>query len=145
MTKLDTTSNHKIWGEDHIDLIFGQVTYEPGAPKDAPRWLWMCDCAECKKLDRDKREIHAPFKSKLAAERDAYKWLRAIKGEPPPCEIRADRDGVFVIFDGTKIARRADPDTPQAKTWVALEPGYQVLDNADLTAIAVYYHGKQVH
>ena len=32
-----TTSKHKIFGEDHVDLIFGQVTYAPGAPEDAPR------------------------------------------------------------------------------------------------------------
>ena len=145
MTKLDTTSKHKIWGGDRTDLIFGKVTYEPGAPKDAPRWFWMCDCEECKTLDPAKRELHAPFKTKRQAERDAVKWIRAINEEPPPCEMKMDRDGLFVIFNGMKIARRADPDTPQAKTWVSLEPGYQVLDNADMTEIAVYYYGKQVH
>jgi hypothetical protein len=51
------------------------------------------------------------------------KWIRAIKEEPPPCEMRMDLDGLFVIFNGMKIARRADPDTPQARTWVSLEPG----------------------
>jgi hypothetical protein len=44
-----------------------------------------------------------------------------------------------------KIARRADPDTPQARTWVSLEPGYAVLDNADMTAITVEYYGTLVH
>jgi hypothetical protein len=138
------TSKHKIWGEDQIHLIFRQVTYAPGAPKDAPRWGWMCDCDECKKLG-DKREVHAAFKTRKEAERDAMKWIRAIKEEPPSCEMRVDHDGVFVIFNGMKIARRAHPDTPQAKTWVSLEPGYRVLDNADKTAITVEYYGKRVH
>jgi hypothetical protein len=125
-------------------LIFGQVTYAPGAPEDAPRWCWMCDCDECKNLG-DKREIHAAFKTRREAESDAMEWIRAINEKPPPCAIQMDHDGLFVIFDGMKIARRADPDTPQARTWVSLEPGYAVLDNADMTAITVEYYGKRVH
>ena len=144
MTDAAMGSKHKVWGEDRIDLIFGKVTYAPGAPKDAPRWFWMCDCEECKKLG-DKREIHAAFKTKSEAECDAKKWIRAIKEEPPPCEMRADHDGFFVIFNGMKIARRGEPDTPQAKTWVSLEPGYRVLDSADMTGIVVEYCGRRVH
>jgi hypothetical protein len=33
---------------------------------------------------------------------------------------------IFVIVDGVKIAKRGRPDTPQARTWVSLEPGWAV-------------------
>jgi hypothetical protein len=33
-----------------------------------------------------------------------------------------------VYFAGRKIATRGQPDSPQARTWVSLEPGFQVLD-----------------
>ena len=42
-------------------------------------------------------------------------------------EIRSDGTGLFVIFDGVKIAKRGPPGTPQAGTWVSLEPGWTVL------------------
>jgi hypothetical protein len=32
------------------------------------------------------------------------------------------------VIDGIKIARRGYPGTPQAGTWVSLEPGWRVLD-----------------
>jgi hypothetical protein len=33
---------------------------------------------------------------------------------------------VFVLMKGVKIAKRGYPDTPQAGTWIAMEPGYSV-------------------
>ena len=35
---------------------------------------------------------------------------------------------IYVVVDGVRIARRGDPDTPQARTWVSLEPGWAVRD-----------------
>jgi hypothetical protein len=35
---------------------------------------------------------------------------------------------IFVVCEGVKIARRGYPGTPQAGTWVSLEPGHRVLD-----------------
>jgi hypothetical protein len=50
------------------------------------------------------------------------------------CEETNSEQGVdlFIVFDGVKIARRGYPDTPQARTWVSLEPGFQVLDGEPL-------------
>ncbi len=52
-------------------VAFGKVTYEPGsgAPKDAARWIWVCDCAECQKLNWFERS-HGPFKTRRQAEQD---------------------------------------------------------------------------
>jgi hypothetical protein len=32
------------------------------------------------------------------------------------------------VYNGTRIAKRADPNTPQSGTWVSLKPGYRVFD-----------------
>jgi hypothetical protein len=42
--------------------------------------------------------------------------------------IESDGIDVFVVYNGTRIAKRADPNTPQAGTWVSLKPGYRVFD-----------------
>jgi hypothetical protein len=84
-------------------------------------------------------------KARPAAERRKLGLVDDAAIDAPPCEMRMDHDGLFVIFNGMKIARRADPDTPQARTWVSLEPGYAVFDNTDMTAIIVEYYGKRVH
>src|SRR6516162_924331 len=42
--------------------------------------------------------------------------------------IGSDGINVFVVYNGTCIAQRADPNTPQAGTWLSLEPSYRVFD-----------------
>jgi hypothetical protein len=64
--------------------------------------------------------------------------------EPWTCEMMCDGTGIYVVIDGVKIAKRGDPRTPQAKTWVSLEPGWRVFDNADLTEIVVEHDGVRV-
>src|SRR5215469_14477783 len=34
-------------------------------------------------------------------------------------------------WDGNRIAKRGHPGTPQAATWIPLEPGYSVSDDED--------------
>lgn len=51
--------------------------------------------------------------------------------------IGTDEGDIFVVIDGVKIARRGYPDTPQARTWVSLEPGWRVLDGPNLESICV--------
>src|SRR5271166_4535619 len=58
--------------------------------------------------------------------------LRESKKRPCELAMYQGEDDLFVIVDGIKIARRGYPDTPQAGTWVSLEPGYTVIDGADL-------------
>ena len=45
-------------------------------------------------------------------------------------EVSIESDGidVFVVYNGLRIAKRGDPNTPQAGIWVSLEPGYRVFD-----------------
>jgi hypothetical protein len=54
---------------------------------------------------------------------------------------------MFVEFDGKRIAKRGHPGTPQAKTWVSLEPGYVVTSsrNHDANIITIEYNGVRVH
>jgi hypothetical protein len=43
------------------------------------------------------------------------------------CTIESDGTGVFVVFEGVRIAKRGESGTPQAGTWVSLEPCYEVV------------------
>ncbi len=43
----------------------------------------------------------------------------------PASESETGIDEVYVVFDGRRIAKRGDPGTLQAGTWVSLEPGFQ--------------------
>ena len=58
--------------------------------------------------------------------------------------IESDGIDVFVIYDGKRIAKRGDPDTPQAGTWVSIEPGYTVSDKGYPQELVVEYRGKVV-
>lgn len=44
----------------------------------------------------------------------------------PKANIELDGDDLFVTFNGVRVAKRGRPDTPQAGTWVSIEPGFQV-------------------
>ena len=57
--------------------------------------------------------------------------------------IEGDRNDVFVVADGVRIAKRGLPGTPYAKTWISLEPGWSVLDCQE--GVEVSYQGSAVH
>jgi hypothetical protein len=59
-------------------------------------------------------------------------------------EIVSDGTGLFVVLNGIKIANRAHPDTPQARQWVSLEPGYRVLDAKYPHRLVIEYQGTVV-
>jgi hypothetical protein len=61
------------------------------------------------------------------------------------CEFEATDDDIFVLLDGVRIAKRGYPNTPEARTWVSLERGYTVRDNADLTQLIIELEGVRVH
>jgi hypothetical protein len=81
---------------------------------------------------------------------------RALRGENRPqlnggadfketmAEAFMESDGadVFVVFDGVRIAKRGDPNTPQAGTWVSLEPGYRVFEKGSPARLVVERDGK---
>ena len=56
--------------------------------------------------------------------------------------MESDGTDVFVVYNGVRIAKRGDPNTPQAGTWVSLEPGYRVFDKGYPTKLIVESDGK---
>ena len=57
----------------------------------------------------------------------------------------SDGEDLFVVVDGVKIAKRGKPGTPQAKTWISLEPGWTVRGAPDLGHIEIEYDSVRVH
>ena len=54
----------------------------------------------------------------------------------PAGESETGLDETYVVFDGRRIAKRGNPGTLQAGTWVLLEPGFQVVvDGGELVII----------
>jgi hypothetical protein len=60
-------------------------------------------------------------------------------------QIIADGKDMFVVVDGEKIARRGYPGTPQARTWISLEPGWEVRDGEGLKSILITHDGVRLH
>jgi hypothetical protein len=77
----------------------------------------------------------------------AYKVL-AEKDSPEVYVELTGQGEMYVELDGLRIAKRGSPDSPQARTWIALEPGFQVLDgprdDAGNGSIVIYYNGRLV-
>ena len=62
----------------------------------------------------------------------------------PKFEIISDGVDIFIVADGVKVAKRGGPDTPQAKTWVSLEPGWTAMDKPPDT-IVIEHNDVRVH
>ena len=58
--------------------------------------------------------------------------------------IEGDGTDLFVLVDGVRIAKRGHPGTPQAKTWVSLEPGWVVRNSRNGKHIEVEYAGARI-
>jgi hypothetical protein len=43
-------------------------------------------------------------------------------------ELVYDGKDLFVLYCGLRIAKRGRPGTPQARSWIPLEPGFAVRD-----------------
>ena len=65
------------------------------------------------------------------------------------CSVEREGHDLFVVFDGKRIAKRGQPGTPQAGTWVSLEPGYVVTmerkAGGSEATLCVEYNGARVH
>ena len=59
------------------------------------------------------------------------------KKQVPECIVEITKTDIYVVYDGIRIAQRGKPGTPQAKTWISLEPGYEVFNTPDLSEIVV--------
>ena len=57
----------------------------------------------------------------------------------------SDGNDMFVVADGLKIAKRGHHGTTHAKTWIPLEPGWDVVDGENLETIAIRYNGAAIH
>jgi hypothetical protein len=64
---------------------------------------------------------------------------------PPTLTMLNDGKDTFLVVDGVTIAKRGQPGTPQAGTWISLEPGWTVGFNEDQSQLFVRYEGVQVH
>jgi len=58
--------------------------------------------------------------------------------------IESDGTTLFVVYNGIRIAKRADPNTPQAGIWVSLEPGYRVFYKDYPAKLVVERDGKVI-
>ena len=59
------------------------------------------------------------------------------------CTMEVTDSDIFVVFNGVRIAKRGHP-SPQAKTWVSLEPGFKVVDETG-ESILIEQDGVRVH
>jgi hypothetical protein len=56
--------------------------------------------------------------------------------------IESDGIDVFVVYNGVRIAKRGQPNSPQAGAWVSLEPGFRVLDKDYPAKLVIERDGK---
>jgi hypothetical protein len=65
---------------------------------------------------------------------------------PPPSGLAIVGDGndVFVVLNGVLIAKRGRAGTPQAGSWISLEPGWSVVAAGE-TELTVMFEGVRVH
>jgi len=56
--------------------------------------------------------------------------------------IESDGIDLFVIYNGVRIAKRGQPNSPQAGTWVSLEPGFRVFDEGYPLKLVIERDGK---
>lgn len=65
----------------------------------------------------------------------------------PEVLMRSTGEELFIEYDGLRIAKRGHPGTPQARTWISLEPGFAVYDDnsrGDWGALVIEYNGRPV-
>jgi hypothetical protein len=54
----------------------------------------------------------------------------------PASESNTGRDELYIAFNGKLIARRGYPGSPQARTWVSMEPDFEVtMEGGDLVIV----------
>jgi hypothetical protein len=61
----------------------------------------------------------------------------------PPVEIKEIENELFVLVDG--VPMRGKPNKARAGTWIAIEPGWTVLELDDGDTLQISYNGVAIH
>ena len=69
-------------------------------------------------------------------------WTRPDGKAVAPAQLEIDRTDAFVVYNGVRIAKRGQPNSPQAGTWVSLEPGFRVFDEGYPLKLVIERDGK---
>jgi hypothetical protein len=48
--------------------------------------------------------------------------------QPQTAVAESDRKDIFICLNGRRVAKRGHPNTPHARKWIPLEPGFAVYD-----------------
>ena len=56
--------------------------------------------------------------------------------------IESDGKDAFVVYNGVRIAKRGQPNSPEAGTWVSLEPGFRVFYKGYPAQLVIERGGK---
>ena len=65
-----------------------------------------------------------------------------LKSHMSEASIESDGRDAFVVYNGVRIAKRGQPNTPEAGTWVSLEPGFRVFDKGYPAELVIERDGK---
>jgi len=59
-------------------------------------------------------------------------------------KVTIETDGIdaFVVYNGVRIAKRGQPNSPQSGTWVSLEPGFRVFHKGYPAKLVIERNGK---
>ena len=60
-------------------------------------------------------------------------------------ELRTIEGELFVIVDGMMIAKRGKPGSSHAGRWLAIEPGWSIIELEGGDRLQVSYHGARIH
>ena len=58
--------------------------------------------------------------------------------------VESDGKDAFVVYDGVRIAKRGQPNTQEAGTWVPLEAGFRVFYTGYPAKLVIERDGKIV-
>ena len=56
--------------------------------------------------------------------------------------IESDGKDAFVVYNGVRIAKRGQPNSPEAGTWISLEPGFRVTYKGYPAELVIERDGK---
>ena len=63
----------------------------------------------------------------------------------PKFDIVPDGRELYLLVEGVRIAKRGQPGSPQARTWISLEPGWQATDIVYPTEIEIIFDPPRSH